>query len=158
MRAIEIDDDVWEALKSKAEPLVDTENTVLRRVLGLGDTGSASQRLAGRMPSARTQSLPRARQGELTPQIDFYVPILQALDEAGGKLETSRVLDEVYRRMKHRLTPADLRPLRNIPWKNSVHWARKQMLDFTPPLLDGSSPRGWWKITPEGRDFLRKAA
>ena len=36
---IRIDDEVFEALKSHAEPFVDTPNSVLRRILGLGGAG-----------------------------------------------------------------------------------------------------------------------
>jgi hypothetical protein len=37
MVAIEIDDDVFNILKSLAEPFVDTPNTVLRRILNIGE-------------------------------------------------------------------------------------------------------------------------
>ena len=42
---IRIDDDVFDALKKHAEPFVDTPNTVLRRILGLGGgvVGEAAQ-------------------------------------------------------------------------------------------------------------------
>ena len=40
MPVIRVDDEVWKELQRRAEPLVDTPNSVLRRILGLtGDKG-----------------------------------------------------------------------------------------------------------------------
>ena len=43
---IRIDDDVFDELKKHAEPFVDTPNTVLRRLLNLGETGPAEMNVA----------------------------------------------------------------------------------------------------------------
>src|SRR4051794_6431478 len=68
--SIEIDGEVWEAMKSQAEPFVDTPNDVLRRLLGLGDSPDSSARSdnghrdwsePGTAPRTRTQS--RTRRG-----------------------------------------------------------------------------------------------
>ena len=41
-RVVRIAEDVWDELKSRAEPLEDDTNSVLRRVLGLPDPGSTN--------------------------------------------------------------------------------------------------------------------
>ena len=56
MTKIDVDDQVYEALKKLAEPFVDSPNTVLRRLLGLDET--ATQTLAG---SSQMESAPRMR-------------------------------------------------------------------------------------------------
>ncbi|MET9772706.1 hypothetical protein ABZ023_00395 [Streptomyces sp. NPDC006367] len=49
MRSIEIDDEVFAFLQSRCEPLVDTPNDVLRRLL-LGGSGHSSSAVAKRRP------------------------------------------------------------------------------------------------------------
>ena len=45
MPVIRVDDEVWQQLQRRAEPLVDTPNSVLRRILGLtGDRVSSEER------------------------------------------------------------------------------------------------------------------
>ena len=48
MRAIQISEDVWNYLKQHAEPLIDTPDDVLRRLLRLPANGTATTTLAGR--------------------------------------------------------------------------------------------------------------
>ena len=46
MPVIRVDDEVWKDLQRRAEPLVDTPNSVLRRMLGLGEVkGSTGERV-----------------------------------------------------------------------------------------------------------------
>src|SRR5690348_6498489 len=95
MRVIRIDDDVWQALKKRAEAFEDTPNSVLRRVLKLNE---------GRVKRTATV---RSRLGDLTPRKAFRRPILRALYEAGGSARTGDVLDRVEELLATNLTDAD---------------------------------------------------
>src|SRR3989304_4438288 len=66
---IRIDADVFDALKDHAEPFVDTPNTVLRRLLGLGETGAETDgdkesegEVEGRSTTRAGSATPRPRQ------------------------------------------------------------------------------------------------
>jgi hypothetical protein len=52
MPVIRVDDEVWKELQKRAEPLVDTPNSVLRRILGLiGDNGNNEEKVIEIEPS-----------------------------------------------------------------------------------------------------------
>src|SRR5918997_5707338 len=97
---IEVDDDVWQALAARAEPLVDTPNSVLRRVL----LGAVPSDAVGPSPGARP-SRGRNRRGDLLPETEYFVPILRALEERQGRAPTREVLDAVGDQLRDRLTP-----------------------------------------------------
>jgi 5-methylcytosine-specific restriction protein A len=57
MPVIRIDDDVWQWLKAEAEPLVDTPNSVLRRLAGLDRAKAADENATrGKGRRMRTRS------------------------------------------------------------------------------------------------------
>lgn len=147
MRTIEIDDEVWEALSGLAEPLVDTPNSVLRRLL-----------LSTRPPTNGTPTDPsrrRNRRGDLLPETEYFLPVLRALRDFGGRAPTREVLDVVGKVVRERLTPGDLEPTGNgneVRWEMRVHFARLRMKERG--LIAGDSPRGTWEISDAGRDYL----
>src|SRR5262249_31742425 len=113
---IRIDDDVFDELKKHAEPFVDTPNTVLRRLLGLGESveGDAETELASRAPvrlavapskeaqsdrrrRRRTKSsrAPRAKTGSILNESAYELPMLAIIAEHGGRAPAREVLDEL---------------------------------------------------------------
>lgn len=110
------------------------------------------------------RSLPSRRQGgrrlppgQRTPEQDFYLPILAALEEMGGRGKAREVLDRVGQLMQHRLSDADRERLpsgRDIRWRNVAQWARYKMVQ--EGLLASDSPKGIWEITETGRAYLRE--
>ncbi len=56
MPVVRIDDEVWDWLKHQAEPLLDTPNSVLRRVAGLDPSVARTNRKRGQRMSYRTGS------------------------------------------------------------------------------------------------------
>ena len=71
---IRVDDEVYDFLKSNAEPFHDTPNLVLRRLLGL----------ASKTPAPSITASPRLS-GRKTPQSAFREPILRVLARRGGE-------------------------------------------------------------------------
>ncbi len=55
--SIEVDQEVWDYLKSKAEPLVDTPNSVLRRIM-FGDKSIADGAAGSEQPNGSVLNLP----------------------------------------------------------------------------------------------------
>lgn len=105
-------------------------------------------------PKAKPRRLPR---GQKTPQKEFRVPILMALEEAGGRGAVQEVLEQVEHLMKHRLKEVDWQILadgRSVRWRNTAQWARSNMVK--QGLLAPDSPRGIWEITKAGRAYLRE--
>lgn len=115
------------------------------RIFG-GGTGGFRRRTRVQGPSIKT------------PVSAFYVPILEALEELGGRGSFQEVMDLVYDRMKDLLTEDDLNPLPSggdIRWRNTAQWARYTMV--RRGLLRDDSPRGVWEISEAGRAYLQEA-
>jgi len=163
---IRIDDEVFDVLKSHAEPLVDTPNSVLRRLLGLqdgveGHTDDATELPANesrptrqrkrRAPhGARKARTKRARTGSILPDEEYELPILQILNERGGRTPTSEVIDALEKRLDGRLTPTDRETLNSgqVRWRNRAQFVRLRLINDGDMAKD--SPRGVWEITEQG--------
>jgi len=105
-------------------------------------------------PEPKGKRVPR---GTKTPQETFYLPILAALEEMGGRGQVQEVLDRVETMVKDRLRDVDWQVLsdgRTIRWRNTAQWARHDMVQ--QGLLAPNSPRGVWEITEAGRAYLRE--
>jgi len=110
--------------------------------------------------SARTSTRPaRLKRLDRTQERDFRLPILEALDELGGRARAEEVRPIVEREMQGKLRPDDhgiLPSNGELRWWNSAKYERKHMLRMRPPLLNPSCSRGWWEITDAGREYLRQ--
>jgi Mrr restriction endonuclease-like protein len=165
---IRIDDDVFEALKSHAEPLVDTPNSVLRRLLGLAsnrerpadeveespapEEGSPPAQRRGRKPprGSRKGSRRRARPGSILADEEYERPILQILSEKGGRAPTREVIDALGELLNGRLTATDRETLGSgqVRWRNRAQFVRLRLVERGDMAKD--SPRGVWEITDQG--------
>lgn len=168
---IQIDDEVWELLKERAEPFVDTPNTVIRRLLDLDvstnrspngasaviadavGAGVTRRRPKGRRPRTKS-TLPRAQTGTILADEEYELPMLAILDELGGRGPTREVLDALGERLSDRLMPADHESLGSgdIRWRNRAQFVRLRLIQRGDMKKD--SPRGLWEITDQGRDRL----
>jgi Mrr N-terminal domain len=163
---IQIDNEVWERLKERAEPFVDTPNSVIRKLLELpksrnGHAGRAAAAAAvgeGRARRARRQkgkhAAPRAQTGTILPDGAYELPLLAILDEHGGRAPTREVLDALGERLGDRLMPADHEQLRTgeVRWRNRAQFVRLRLIERGEMKRD--SPRGVWEISEQGRDRL----
>lgn len=168
--SIEIDQAVWDRLKREAEPLVDTPNTVLRRLLGIGDQAQASGDFGAKTdhsaepsatPRRRSRSSskgkrqrrggPRAPVGSLLPEGEYERPILSVLGEHGGSAPAREVVERVGALIEDRLTPLDRETQPNgvKRWESRVQFTRLRMRKAG--LIQAGSPRGVWELSEQGR-------
>lgn len=170
---IRIDEDVFEELKKHAEPFVDTPNTVLRRLLSLGDAGfeptngtveleaadetpaeaSAREERATRQRRRRTKPkrAPRAKTGSILHESAYELPILQIIETHGGRAAAREVLDELGPKLDGQLTEVDRQELASgdVRWRNRAQFVRLRMVEKGDLVKD--SPRGMWEISDQGR-------
>jgi hypothetical protein len=173
---IRIDDEVFDELKKHAEPFVDTPNTVLRRLLGLGEGVERESRQADldfpavklavaaeskggrvtRRRGRRTKAVrpPRARTGSILPEATYEVPVLEIISEHGGRAPAREVLDELGKRLRDRLTDVDHEKLvsGDVRWRNRAQFVRLRLVEQGDMVKD--SPRGVWEISEQGRRRL----
>jgi hypothetical protein len=144
MPTVRIDDEVFEALKKLAEPLVDTPNSVLRRLLDLKDKRAPTPKPA-----------PIKSQREQTPQSVYEENLLAVLAAApfNGRGNKKDVTLAVVERMMKRglIPPSDLEFVATGETKaeNKISWGRNLLKNRG--LIRGDAPRGIWELTPEGK-------
>jgi len=104
----------------------------------------------------RAYSGARAARGAKTPSKAFWVPVLQVLEEAGGRAGASQVEDSVGQLMAVRLNEVDQARVRSggVRWSVTLRWACHHMKQ--EGLLAGDAPRGICEISNEGRAYLRR--
>lgn len=145
MRTVELSDETFDALQEIAEPLVDTTDSVVQKLIRLyrQQNGRISVQTDG--TSGRGG---RARKGEKTPNQEFYEPIIEVLHKAGGELEAGTAVDRVGELMKDRLNDVDRANLKSgeIRWRNTVRFARNDLVK--QGRLDSEAPFGLWRIAP----------
>jgi hypothetical protein len=172
---IRIDDDVFDELKKHAEPFVDTPNTVLRRLLNLGHSGSAethgvaevgpadeqdepkrvgsARELGTRQRRKRTKAprAPRAKTGSILNESAYELPILGIISEHGGRAAAREVLDELETRLNGQLTDVDKQELvsGDVRWRNRAQFVRLRLVEKGDMVKD--SPRGIWEISDQGQ-------
>lgn len=173
-QSIEVDDDVYALLRSKAEPFVDTPNSVLRRLLGLTaqvepegevvprhSSRTADVRGGGAARRGRTataQAAGRAPIGALLPEHAYEEPLLQALVDAGGSAPAKTLIEAVGRRLNNQLTPLDRENLKSggVRWQSRIQFVRLRLIERG--LMQRTTPRGVWAISDAGREWLNGQA
>ncbi len=170
MRPILVDGEVYDRLKKLAEPFVDSPNDVLRRVFELEPKRSTDDEegvFATNPSEVNTAFRGRATRAGVTftdvrvnrtPDRDFRVPILQALQELGGRAATGDVLKRVRRIIEPALKPVDFDEMRSgqVRWRSATNFEKKHMALEAIPLVNPNSPRGIWEITDAGRQYLQE--
>ena len=149
MPTIRIDEEVWREIQKHAQPLVDSPNDVLRRMLGLDGKTSMLHSVASVPKTPKAGEKTKA-----TPDIAFRKPILEYLVKSGGRGNVYDTVEAVGHLMKPQLTPKDCEPLNSGPirWQSAAKWERQHMVE--EGLLKKGSPRGIWEVTEKGRQWL----
>ena len=101
------------------------------------------------------RDLGKLPKGLKTPEKAYMEPILQVLNEMGGRGQAGEVVGRVGHVMEPVLRDVDYQLLRGDGkprWQKTVNWARFLMIKDR--LLKSDSPRGIWEISDEGRAHL----
>lgn len=169
---IELDQEIFDFLKTKAEPFVDTPNTVLRRLLGLDSATTRTANLVvpanpsvdapdtrgtkatKKTAKSATTKRTRAAAGTLLREERYELPLLKALADAGGQAPYRDVVDAVGRELKDDLLPADFEHLNSgaVRWQSRLQFVRLRLIERG--YLDKNAPRGVWAITDAGHSAL----
>ena len=142
-----VSDENFKRIKRFAEPLEDTFDDVLGRVLDMAERqslGSSTDALeTGRRSGARIVGVNRR----------FARDILEVLRDHGGTVPTEKVFDELARRLKDELRTEDWKrdPTGQIVWRHRVH-ATKRELKVAGLIEDVATRR--WKITDAALEEL----
>jgi hypothetical protein len=148
MRRIDLTDKTYERLLRLVTSFEDEPEDVILRLLGEAESTGSNH------PSAPQKRSGRAAPGSVLPVEDYWVPILQVLEEAGGEAPSNDVVDALEERMSDVFTDLDRERLQSgeIRWRNRARFARLRMKERG--LLSDTSRRGVWRITPAGREHL----
>jgi alkylated DNA nucleotide flippase Atl1 len=140
---IRVDEEVFAALQERALPLVDSPNSVLRRVFEL-DGAEPPHR------GARPRSSGRAHSSELLPHSAYRPEVLKALADRGGSAHAREVIKTVGEALADQLTTRDreLNKSGAVRWENRVQWQRQRLKE--EGLIKDSASRGTWELTPAG--------
>ena len=145
MPSIRIEDDVFQALKSIAEPFTDTPNSVIRRLLE--ERGALKGSKAPIAPSNDEQA------AQLTPQPTYEKFLLHVLaTKFNGRGAKHDVTKTVLTMMTSRnlIGPAELELVSTGETKaaNTVAWGRNALKERG--FIKRISARGVWELTSEG--------
>jgi hypothetical protein len=95
-----------------------------------------------------------------TPQEEFFIPILEAIIELGGKAKVKDVLELVYYKMEGILNSYDYEPLPSNPkqqrWENTAEWAGHDLAVYELIIPYRVKHTLWWKITEYGKKSYKK--
>jgi hypothetical protein len=154
MPSIDLSEQTFDKLKDLAEPLIDTPDTVIQRLLDAYNANGA-----GFAPRPKTvkggsgaalkivsRDRKRARKGEKTPIEEFCTPLVRVLKDAGGKLPANEAIERVGQLMSEQLNDVDRSrlPSGEIRWRNTVRWACQRLQE--DGKLDKKSTWGIWKL------------
>lgn len=132
--------DVWlRAVNGQRLSDVWTKGTVGRQARGPAPRPGSSG-------SKAKEGADAGREPQRTAQKDFRPYILEVLQENGGRLQVSKLLDELERRMEPVLFGDDYRVLKDgeVRWRNAARWERKEMVE--EGLLKRTSGEGFWEL------------
>src|SRR4051812_32383915 len=106
-----------DALKELAEPLVDTPDSVIVRLIEEArNNGTPPAQVTGisrgqaihARPSVMAADGTRARRGEATPRQVYQKTLVEVLREAGGELEVRVAIERVGAKLRTSFRPIDL--------------------------------------------------
>ena len=159
MPTIRVEDDVFEGLKSLAEPFTDTPNSVIRRLLEkqgieLGKPKRPLDLEKSTLDSSNAINDMRTKaSGGLTPQPVYELFLLYALANTfQGRASKSEATKAVIQLMKSKgfIGTADLARVSTGETKaeNTIAWGRNALKDSG--LISRNSPKGIWELTEKG--------
>ncbi|MCX7166429.1 MAG: hypothetical protein NTV11_09160 [Rhodocyclales bacterium] len=161
MPTIRVEDDVFDGLKSLAEPFTDTPNSVIRKLLERAGVrlGKPESRLihpdTGKSTSL-SESTPRTTgRGMLTPQPVYEAYLIHVLatnfNGSASKQEATKAVIQLMK-TKGFINAADLERVSTGETKaeNTIAWGRDALK--RRGMISRNSQRGFWELTSKGRE------
>jgi restriction system protein len=147
MPEVELSEETLRGLLGLVESFDDTAESVIKRLLEHFAATSSEDKL-------KSSETDPPKEGDLLPEGEYWLPILEILSEEGGRARGSDVIDVLERRIGSRLRARDRDQLKmgEVRWRNRARFARLRMKELG--LISNRSPRGIWEITEKGRDYL----
>ena len=149
MPTIRISDKSWERLKGWAEPLVDTADSALEKVLDAAERSRGGTPSPQKPPVPSKPALAAAKHAKL-PQKEFREPLLQVIYELGGSAHVHDLRPILRERLESRLLPGDCEHVSGGAerWWNAACWQRHDLV--TEGYFRNDSPRGVWALSEKG--------
>ena len=162
MPVIRITDATWDRLKRWAEPLEDSPEDAVRKVLAAAEEHLKCSQLSilrkeDRITEKSIRKSVRLRKGLKTPQQAYRLPILESIYELGGSASMDAVLKRVEGKMKNLFNDVDYQRLSSdgdIRWRNTAQWER--LILVKDGSLKSNSPTGVWELADKGIEEIKK--
>lgn len=132
-----LDNELYEFVEKQANKHDETIGEALRRIL---ESSGVS------VPPKKRRTLFAERRSEI-----YRLPILEILEESNGEAWVPDVKEKLFPRISPQLTDREktARKSNREAWWYDAEYERFEMV--CNGLIDGTSPRGLWKLTPKGR-------
>lgn len=146
MKNIEVDDELFKKLEKLAIPFKETTpNMVLRRIIEFYISNHPDIEHQSGMPVRR---LVNRKYGKLHHS-NYDQPIIESLQQLGGKGQASEVREIVFSKIKHQLSEIDFEKTSTgiIRWKDTLRG--KHTMLARDGILNPKTPRGIWELNPD---------
>ena len=152
MPVIRISAQALERLKEWAEPLTDTAESALVKVLDAADHESSPA--ADRDAPTPDPRATRPRSGNRLSLEELRQPLMETIYEMGGSVRAGALRPVMRERLSGRLSADDLESLSSGEerWWNATRWERRQLVE--KGLLRSDSERGTWELSQKGASLV----
>jgi hypothetical protein len=156
MPLIQLSEQAYVRLLRRSSSFSDTAEHVVLRLLDETEAQAPDlmQSVQQDNVAREDQATARAIPGSILPEREYWLPILEIIEQAGGSAAATDVIEALGERMNGLLTPLDYETLAmgEVRWRNRARFARLRMTERG--LLSSKSHRGLWEITKAGGEFL----
>lgn len=148
MPVIRISAKTLERLKQWAEPLTDTAESALVKVLDAADHESSPAANPDAPDPGRRATRPS--RGDRLGMEELCRPLMETIHDMGGSVRAAALRPVLRERLSSLLSAADLEPLSSGEerWWNATRWGRHQLVE--EGLLADDSERGMWELSQKG--------
>ena len=152
MPVIRISAQTLERLKKWAEPLTDTAESALVKVLDAADHEFSPAANLGALDPDRRATRPS--NGKRLSLEELRQPLMETIYEMGGSVRAGVLRPVMRERLSFRLASDDLEPLSSGEerWWNATRWERHQLVE--EGLLRSDSERGTWELSEKGASLV----
>ena len=152
MPVIRISARTLERLKQWAEPLTDTAESALVRVLDAAGHGFSSD--ADHGAPEHDRRVTRRGSGDRITLEELRQPLMESIYEMGGSVRAGVLRPLLKERLSSRLTAADVEPLASGEerWWSATRWQRHKLVE--EGLLRSDSERGTWELSEKGASVV----